>query len=271
MVAIRGAAPHTRPVGQPQAAPFGLFLGHFEPFSSPQPLDPLVIHAPAFPPQQPRDPPIAIPPILGRQRDDPFHQPRLIHRPPRRVPVGRPRLAQHATRPPLGDAQLVADMGHRLPASGRAQKFPEVTSQDRVVEGVVGHQLLELRVLPLELLEPLGLVEPQAPILLPPPVVGLLADPELLTDQGCQGRSKNRPPWRRKTRPSGSGSECLKAAARGEASGCRSGRGLAGFLAVFEAIALAVQLQDVDVMRQPIEQRARQPFGAEDLGPFVEG
>ena len=87
----------------------------------------------------------------------------------------------------------------------------------------------------------------------------------------CQGRSKNRPPWRRKTRPSGSGSECLKAAARGEASGCRSGRGLAGFLAVFEAIAVAVQLQDVDVMRQPIEQRARQPFGAEDLGPFVEG
>ena len=39
-------------------------------------------------------------------------------------------------------------------------------------------------------------------------------------------------------------------------SGRRGGRGLAGFLAVFEAIALAVQLQDVDVVGQSIEQRA---------------
>ena len=38
------------------------------------------------------------------------------------------RLAQHATGPPLGDVQLVADYGHRLPASRRAQKLPEVTS-----------------------------------------------------------------------------------------------------------------------------------------------
>ena len=39
------------------------------------------------------------------------------------------------------------------------------------------------------------------------------------------------------------------------------GRGLAGFLAVFEARALAVQLQDVAVVGQSIEQRAGQPFG----------
>ena len=42
-------------------------------------------------------------------------------------------------------------------------------------------------------------------------------------------------------------------------SGRRGGRGLAGFLAVFEARALAVQLQDVDVVGQSIEQRAGQP------------
>ena len=46
---------------------------------------------------------------------------------------------------------------------------------------------------------------------------------------------------------------------------------MADVLAVCETIAVAVQLQDVDVMSQPIEQRASQPFGAEDLGPFVEG
>ena len=126
--AIRGPATHTRPVGEPQPAPFGLFLGDFQPFPPPQPFDPFVIHRPPLPPQQPRDPPIPIPPIRGRQRDDPFHQPRLIIRHPRPMPVRGPRLAQRATGPPLGDVQLVADYGHRLPASRRAQKFPEVTS-----------------------------------------------------------------------------------------------------------------------------------------------
>ena len=38
---------------------------------------------------------------------------------------GPPLLAQHATRPPLGDEP---DSVHRLSASGRAQKFPEATS-----------------------------------------------------------------------------------------------------------------------------------------------
>ena len=51
---------------------------------------------------------------------------------------------------------------------------------NRVIQRLVRYQLLEPRVLPLELLEPLGLVQPQAAILLPPPVVGLLADPDLL-------------------------------------------------------------------------------------------
>ena len=43
VVAIRRAATDARPIGEPQPAPFGLFLGHFQPFPAPQPLDPLVI------------------------------------------------------------------------------------------------------------------------------------------------------------------------------------------------------------------------------------
>src|SRR5450759_1983204 len=39
-------------------------------------------------------------------------------------------------------------------------------------------------------------------------------------------------------------------------------------LAAFETVALAVHLQDVDVMRQPVQQRARQPLRAQDLRPF---
>ena len=46
VVAIRRAATDARPIGEPQPAPFGLFLGHFQPFPAPQPLDPLVIHRP---------------------------------------------------------------------------------------------------------------------------------------------------------------------------------------------------------------------------------
>ena len=33
-----------------------------------------------------------------------------------------------------------------------------------------------------------------------------------------------------------------------------------------EAIAVAVQLEDVDVMGQPVDQRAGEPFRAKDLG-----
>ena len=44
---------------------------------------------------------------------------------------------------------------------------------------------------------------------------------------------------------------------------------LAGFLAVCEARAVAVQLEDVDVMGQPVEPRASQPFGAEDRGDLA--
>jgi hypothetical protein len=41
--------------------------------------------------------------------------------------------------------------------------------------------------------------------------------------------------------------------------------------ALLEAIAVAVHLQDMNVMGKPVEQGAGQPLGAEDLGPFLEG
>src|SRR6266478_4698488 len=42
------------------------------------------------------------------------------------------------------------------------------------------------------------------------------------------------------------------------------------FLALFEAIAVAVHFEDVDVVCQPVEQRAGQPLGPEHAGPLVE-
>ena len=38
-----------------------------------------------------------------------------------------------------------------------------------------------------------------------------------------------------------------------------------------EAAAVAVHLQDMDVVGEAVQQRAGEPFGAEDLGPLVEG
>ena len=40
---------------------------------------------------------------------------------------------------------------------------------------------------------------------------------------------------------------------------------------MFEPVAFAVHLENVDVMGQAIQQRACQPLGAKDFGPLIEG
>lgn len=53
---------------------------------------------------------------------------------------------------------------------------------------------------------------------------------------------------------------------------CSAVRGRVAFAgALSEAEAVAVHLQDMHVMSEPVEQGAGQAFGAEGLGPFVEG
>ena len=42
-------------------------------------------------------------------------------------------------------------------------------------------------------------------------------------------------------------------------------------LAVFEPVAIAVELEDMNVVSEAIEQRAGEPLGTEHAGPFVEG
>src|SRR3954447_529645 len=49
------------------------------------------------------------------------------------------------------------------------------------------------------------------------------------------------------------------------------GRGTLPLFALLEPITLAIHLQDVDVMREPVEQRAGEPLGGKDAGPFVKG
>src|SRR5205823_4229106 len=52
---------------------------------------------------------------------------------------------------------------------------------------------------------------------------------------------------------------------RGRLTASRGLRPALALLALFEAIAVAVHFEDVDVVCQPIEQRAGQPLGADDL------
>ena len=42
-------------------------------------------------------------------------------------------------------------------------------------------------------------------------------------------------------------------------------------LAALEAVAVAVHLQDVDVVGEPVQQRAGEALRTEDLGPLIEG
>ena len=41
--------------------------------------------------------------------------------------------------------------------------------------------------------------------------------------------------------------------------------------AALEAVAVAVHLQDVDVVGEAVQQSPGEPFGSEDCGPLVEG
>src|SRR6266571_4390970 len=57
---------------------------------------------------------------------------------------------------------------------------------------------------------------------------------------------------------------------RGRLTASRGLRPALALLALFEAIAVAVHFEDVDVVCQPIEQRAGQPLGSKHAGPLVE-
>ena len=86
------------------------------------------MHSPAFASEERRDAPIAMPPILRRERNQPRDEARLIVGHVPAVPMRRPRLRQYQTGPPFRDAQVVPDMVHGLASSGRAQNFPDATS-----------------------------------------------------------------------------------------------------------------------------------------------
>ena len=62
-------------------------------------------------------------------------------------------------------------------------------------------------------------------------------------------------------------------ARRGRSSACRGSAcgAVPACAALAEAVAVAVHLEDVDVVGETVEQRPGEALGAEGLGPLVEG
>ena len=128
VIGTRGPAPPGRAVRQPQPPAPRRLRGHAQSLAAPEPLDPFVVHAPAFGPQQRRDAAVAVAPEALRQGDAARHEGGLIRGRAGRIVLRAPRLLQDATRPTLRDGQRGLHVAHRLAPVRWAQKFPEATS-----------------------------------------------------------------------------------------------------------------------------------------------
>jgi hypothetical protein len=100
----------------PEPLALRLFGRDFQPFTSPDPLDALIVHGPAGALQKFRDPAIAIPAVVAGQCDDMGGQPFFIITTTRLIALCRTVLAEHTTEPALGDAEQTPDMLNARPA-----------------------------------------------------------------------------------------------------------------------------------------------------------
>ena len=120
MPPILRSQPDARSVIQPETAAFGLLLRYLQPLATPDTLDPLGVHSPAFPLQQCGNPAIAIATILRCQPDDVCRQAFLIGSWPRRLALGRTVLADHSACATLGHTERRTHMINASTAPRRA-------------------------------------------------------------------------------------------------------------------------------------------------------
>src|SRR4051812_3658826 len=92
-------------------------------------MHPLLVHFPAFSPQECPHPAMAVARVLSRELDHPLDQaavPLLLATCV--VALGGPGLPHHLTRPTLGEPKPSLHMLDSSSLPGRAQKFPRFTS-----------------------------------------------------------------------------------------------------------------------------------------------
>src|SRR5215211_5251893 len=108
-----------------EALPFVLLLGYFESFLSPQPMHPLLVDRPTFPPQQRPHPTGAVAGILPRELYQTLGQPAIPLRLAAHVALARSGLADHSARPTLRDPQLLPNVLDGGPPPGlNLRSFP---------------------------------------------------------------------------------------------------------------------------------------------------
>lgn len=110
----------TRPVVEPEPPLLGLLLWDFQPFPSPDPFDPFMVHMPAAVVQHAGDHAVAIAPELSRQLDDVLGQPLFIGQAAGRLTLRGSVLTEGATGPALGYLEGLPHMVDALAAAGRA-------------------------------------------------------------------------------------------------------------------------------------------------------
>ena len=120
MVGTLRAQTDARPVVEPEPPAFGLFGGDFQPLTSPDPFNALLVHRPSGATQHRRNPAIPVAAVLAGKFDDVSSQCCLVIGRRWDLPLGRSMLPQCPARPSLGDAELGYDMINACAASGGA-------------------------------------------------------------------------------------------------------------------------------------------------------
>jgi hypothetical protein len=121
VIAMLRSQADARTIRQPQTTSFGLLLGNLQPLTSPNPLDPFVVHNPASVAKQGCDFAVAVATILPGELDDVGRQPLLVVAALRRLALCRAVLAERRTGATLGDAKLTTNMLDADTATRRAQ------------------------------------------------------------------------------------------------------------------------------------------------------
>ena len=145
---------------QPQPASRPLFLRDFPPFASPDPSHSILAYMPTAIPQQSGDPPIAVAPVFAGQRHDLSCQRIFVRSVEHFVALCPSPLPQQPAGMPLRYLIALACMPDRAtpPLEGLEVSLCHIL-QNLLLQRQLRHQPLQLGILPLQLLETLGLIE----------------------------------------------------------------------------------------------------------------
>jgi len=128
VVLVRRTQTNAGSVVEPQSSFLRLFLRHPEAFSTPESLDPFMVHSPAFPTKQRGDPSVSVSTVLRRQIRQTPDQSRLAVRRLRRPSLRRPRLPYDTAGASLRNVKAILEVFDSPSPLRRAQKFPWVIS-----------------------------------------------------------------------------------------------------------------------------------------------